>query len=87
MTVQVTVVNNVPEVVITILGAAQEERKEHRPKITKPPETEITEGKLQGKIFADVKADPQYAKWLLDRKGMLKKPILIELAEYLEANL
>ena len=87
MPIKVTVVNNAPEVVITILGAAQEERKEHRPKITKPPETEITEGKLQGKTFADVKADPQYAKWLLDRKGMLKKPILIELAEYLEANL
>ena len=87
MPARVTVVNNESEVVITMLGAAQEERKEHRPKITKPPETEITEGKLQGKTFADVKADPQYAKWLLDRKGMLKKPILIELVEYLEANL
>ena len=87
MIVQVTVVNNAPEVVITILGAAQEERKEHRPKITKPPETKITEGKFQGKTFADAKADPQYAKWLIERKGMLKKPILIELVEYLEANL
>ena len=86
MPVQVTVVNNAPEVVITILGAAEEERKEHRPK-KRTPETEVTEGKHRGKSFAYAAADVHYAKWLVSQKGRLKKTNLIELVEYIEAHL
>ena len=53
MPVQVTVVNNAPAEVVITISEAKEERKEHRPNITKPPETEITEGKYKGKTFGE----------------------------------